>query len=72
MGFIVPAKTPERIVARLHAELVQILTDPEVREKLKLQYMDVVADTPAEARAWLAADVERWRPIIQKNGIVLD
>ena len=46
--------------------------DPEVREKLKLQYMDVVADTPAEARAWLAADIERWRPIIQKNNITLD
>ena len=41
-------------------------------EKLKLQYMDVVADTPAEARAWLAADIERWRPIIQKNNIALD
>ena len=49
-----------------------ILADPEVREKLKLQYMDVVADTPAEARAWLAADIERWRPIIQKNNITLD
>ena len=50
----------------------QGVADPEVREKLKLQYMDVVADTPAEARAWLAADIERWRPIIQKNNITLD
>ncbi|MEO7114425.1 MAG: tripartite tricarboxylate transporter substrate binding protein [Caldimonas sp.] len=72
MGFVVPAKTPEAIVKKLHDELVAILADPEVREKLKLQYMDVVADTPAEARAWLAADVERWRPIIQKNNIKLD
>ena len=72
MGFVVPAKTPDAIVRRLHAELVAILADPDVREKLKLQYMDVVADTPAEARAWLAADIERWRPIIQKNNITLD
>jgi tripartite-type tricarboxylate transporter receptor subunit TctC len=72
MGFVVPAKTPDAIVRKLHAELVQILADPEVREKLKLQYMDVVADTPAEARAVLAADIERWRPIIQKNNITLD
>ena len=72
MGFVVPAKTPDAIVRKLHDELVQILADPEVREKLKLQYMDVVADTPAEARAWLAADIERWRPIIQKNNITLD
>jgi len=72
MGFVVPARTPEAIVKKLHGELVQILAEPEVREKLKLQYMDVVADTPAEARAWLAADIERWRPIIQKNNITLD
>jgi len=72
MGFVVPAKTPDAIVRRLHGELVQILADPEVRDKLRLQYMDVVADTPAEARAVLAADIERWRPIIQKNNITLD
>jgi tripartite-type tricarboxylate transporter receptor subunit TctC len=72
MGFVVPAKTPEAIVRKLHEELVAILADPDVREKLKLQYMDVVADTPAEARAWLAADIERWRPIILKNNISLD
>ena len=72
MGFVVPAKTPEGVVKALHDDLVAILADPEVREKLKLQYMDAVADTPAEARAWLAADVERWRLIIQKNNIKLD
>jgi len=72
MGFVVPAKTPDAIMKKLHDALVAILADPEVREKLKLQYMDVVADTPAEARAWLAADIERWRPIIQKNNITLD
>jgi len=72
MGFVVPAKTPDAIVKKLHGELVQILAEPDVREKLKLQYMDVVADSPAEARAVLAADIERWRPIIQKNNITLD
>ena len=72
MGFIVPARTPDGIVRRLHDELAQILADPEVREKLKVQYMDVVANTPAEAKAVLASDVERWKPIIQKNNIALD
>ena len=34
--------------------------------------MEVVADTPAEARSWLDADIARWRPIIEKNKITLD
>ena len=72
MGFIVPAKTPPAIVKRLHDEIGLVLAEPEVREKLRLQYMDVVANTPDEFRAVLQADLLRWRPVIQKNNIPLD
>src|ERR1044072_6855501 len=30
MGFVVPAKTPDAIVRKLHSELVQILAEPDV------------------------------------------
>jgi tripartite-type tricarboxylate transporter receptor subunit TctC len=72
MGFVVPAKTPEAIVARLREEIGYVLAEPEVREKLRGQYMDVVASTPTEFRATLKADVERWKPVIDKNAIRLD
>ncbi|MEO6362269.1 MAG: tripartite tricarboxylate transporter substrate binding protein [Caldimonas sp.] len=72
MAFAVPTKTPEAIVSRIHAEIVQILNQPDVKERLKPLYMEVVADTPAEARSWLNADIERWRPIIARNKITLD
>ena len=72
MGFVVPAKTPEPIVARLREEIARALAEPEVREKLRAQYMDVVANTPAEFRAAMRADVERWKPVIEKNNIKLD
>jgi tripartite-type tricarboxylate transporter receptor subunit TctC len=72
MGFIVPAKTPAPIVQRLHAEITRILEEADVREKLHGQFMDVVADTPDEFRAVMKADVERWKPVIEKNHITLD
>ena len=72
MGFVVPAKTPEPIVARLYDEISKALGDPEVRAKLAAQYMDVVANTPGEFRAAMKADVDRWKPVIDKNGIKLD
>ena len=50
----------------------QILAEPEVREKLKLQYMDVSQTRRPKRAPVLAADIERWRPIIQKNNITLD
>jgi tripartite-type tricarboxylate transporter receptor subunit TctC len=72
MGFVVPARTPEAIVARLRDEIVHVLAEPGVREKLRAQFMDVVANSPAEFRATLEADVERWKPVIERNSIKLD
>ena len=72
MGFVVPARTPDATVARIHDEIARVLAEPEVREKLRAQYMDVVANTPAEFRAAMRADVERWKPVIEKNAIKLD
>ena len=72
IGFIVPAKTPVAIVAKLHDQIVQILAEPAVKDKLRAQYMDPVGNSPAEFRTQLAADAARWKPIIQTNKISLD
>ena len=72
MGFVAPAGTPAAVVRRWHDELTAVLVQPDVREKLRAQLMDVVADTPEQFRAVMKADVERWRPVIEKNRITLD
>jgi tripartite-type tricarboxylate transporter receptor subunit TctC len=72
IGFVAPARTPPDIIARLRSELVQILAEPAVQEKLRAQYMEPVANTPAEFRSMLADEVARWRPVIEKNNITLD
>jgi len=72
IGFIAPAKTPAAIVKKLHEQISQVLAEPAVKEKLRTQYMDVVGNTPAEFRALLAADVARWKPVIQKHKVQLD
>jgi tripartite-type tricarboxylate transporter receptor subunit TctC len=72
IGFIAPAKAPAPIVKKLHDEITQVLAEPAVKEKLRTQYMDAVGNTPAEFRALLAADVARWKPVIQKHNITLE
>jgi tripartite-type tricarboxylate transporter receptor subunit TctC len=72
IGFIVPAKTPPAIVSRLHDEIAQILGEPAIKDKLRLQYMDPVANSQAEFRSVLSADVARWKPVIEKHKITLD
>lgn len=72
IGFIAPAKTSEAIITKLHDQIVQILTEPAVKEKLHAQYMDPVGNTPSQFRALLDADAARWKPIIQANKLSLD
>ncbi|MDO8778285.1 MAG: tripartite tricarboxylate transporter substrate binding protein [Burkholderiaceae bacterium] len=72
IGVVVPAKTAPDIVSRLRAEIVQIMAEPAVQEKLRAQYMEPVANTPAQFRGMLAAEVVRWKPVIQKHSITLD
>jgi tripartite-type tricarboxylate transporter receptor subunit TctC len=72
MGFVAPAHTPEPVLARLEKEITTVLKEPDVREKLRAQSMEVVASTPEEFRATLAGDLARWKPIIEKNHITLD
>ncbi len=72
VGVVAPAKTPAAIVARLHDELVKILAEPAVREKLKAQSMEPVGNTPEEFRKLLAADLARWKPVVARHNITLD
>ncbi|SNS98944.1 Tripartite-type tricarboxylate transporter, receptor component TctC [Noviherbaspirillum humi] len=71
-GFILPAKTPPAIAARLQSEIAQALQSPEVRQKLQAQWMEPVGSTPEVFKAILQADLARWQAIIRKNGITLD
>jgi len=72
MGFVAPARTPQPILARFEHEIRAVLEEPDVREKLRTQSMEVVAGTPEEFRATLAGDLARWKPVIEKNHITLD
>jgi tripartite-type tricarboxylate transporter receptor subunit TctC len=72
IGFIAPAKTPAAVEKTLHDQIIQVLAEPEIRDKLRAQYMDPVGNSPQEFRKQLDADVARWKPVIEQNAISLD
>jgi len=68
-GLIAPAKTPARIVAAVHAAVVEALKSQEIREKFAAQIMEPLPTTPEEFRARIDADIARWKPVIEAAGI---
>ncbi len=72
IGVVAPAPTPPAILARIHAEVVRVLRQPDVREALHAQLMDPVGNSPEQFAAFMREELERWGPIIRANGIKLD
>ena len=69
IGLIAPAKTDPAILAKLEQEARSILAEPELGEKLKLQYMVPAGSTSQQFRELLTAEMNRWGPVIKANGI---
>lgn len=72
MGMVAPAGTPQPIIDKLHAEIVEIMKMPAVVEALGRVYMEPVANSPKEMAEAVAADLKRWQPLIEKYRISLD
>jgi tripartite-type tricarboxylate transporter receptor subunit TctC len=72
IGFLAPAGTPKNIIERYNTEMVKILNMPDVREKLQGMEFDVVATTPEQFSAWIAAEIPRWGKVIKATGAKAD
>jgi len=71
-GWLAPAKTPAPIVARLNAEIANILKDPVVRERLVAQGSDPAGGTPEEFGRFIQSEYERWAKVIKTANIKFD
>jgi len=64
-----PRRTPSAIVAKLNAEVVKMLADPAVAQRLTNQGLDPAPGTPAELTAYASAETERFSRIIKVSGL---
>ncbi len=68
-GMVVPARTPKAITARLHAEMVKLLNQPEVKAVFLNQGMETVGSTPDEFAAYIKHETEKWTKVIRTIGL---
>jgi tripartite-type tricarboxylate transporter receptor subunit TctC len=68
-GFIVPAGTPNEIVALLHREIVKLGTLPDVTEKLNALGFEPVGNTPDEFAAQIKRELPKWAKLVRDANI---
>ncbi|MBI3936885.1 MAG: tripartite tricarboxylate transporter substrate binding protein [Betaproteobacteria bacterium] len=71
-GVLAPAGTPRDIIARLNSELVKILRQPDMREKLSSEGGEVVGSSPEQFAQHIKAELARWARIIKAANVRAD
>jgi len=71
-GLWVPAGTPQPIISRLNAAMVEALADPAVRKRLEDLGQEITTaeqQTPAGLGAHHKSEIDKWWPLIKQAGI---
>lgn len=71
-GVAGPAGMPKEIVDRLWTEIMAAMKEPHVIERWKQLGADTKTWTPAEVHAFVRAESERWKPIVESSGATAD
>ena len=71
-GLLAPAATPSAIVARHNRELGQLISTPDMKERLLAVGIEASASTPAEFGNRIARDIKRWAEIVKKAKIPVE
>ena len=71
-GLAAPAGTPRETVMRLNQALNRTTQDPQVRDSLESRGATVIQGTPEEFLKFVAAEVQKWGPVVKRAGVVPD
>jgi tripartite-type tricarboxylate transporter receptor subunit TctC len=67
-GVVVPAATPKPLIAKLHADVVRITKLADVREKLEVQGVDLIGNTPEQFTKFIHEEITRWGKAVKLSG----
>lgn len=68
-GILAPANTPPAIIARLHAEILEALKDPETRTLLERHAMQIVGSSPEAFASFIKQDIAIWKEVADQARI---
>jgi len=72
IGLSAPASTPEPILDKISAEVMRILKEPEVLDRLKGLAFVPAKESRQEFEAYIALENVKWKKIVQDAGVKIE
>lgn len=71
-GLFAPAGTPPAVIAKLNAEMVDALNDPELRKRLQTLGAEPAGSSPEELAKMVRSEYEKWGRVVREAGIRIE
>jgi tripartite-type tricarboxylate transporter receptor subunit TctC len=68
VGIAAPARTPSAILDKLNAEMLKILSEPDIRERLNALAFTPIGDTRAQFAAYIKSELAKWSKVVRESG----
>ncbi len=71
-AFAAPKGLPKDVKAKLHGAIVSAFNEPDIKAKLVEQGFEIVGNTPEQFEKFQAAELARWKNVIEVGKITAD
>ena len=65
-GIVVPARTPKAVIAKLNAEIVKALAQPDVQQRFLGLGGDIASGTPRDLERTMKAGRQKWAKLVRE------
>jgi len=71
-GVVVPARTPQKVIARLNGDINKVLQMPDMRERLTTLGAEIIGGEPKQLTDYMRVEIPRWAKVIKDSGARAD
>jgi tripartite-type tricarboxylate transporter receptor subunit TctC len=71
-GMLVPAGTPRKIIARLHADSVKAMKFADVKSRFDATGLVPIGSTPKQLGSYILSEIEKWGKVVKALGLRVD
>ena len=71
-GVLVPAGTPKAVVAEISKQILRMMAQPDMKDRVVGLGFDIIASTPEQFAAQIRLEVPKWEKVVKGAGIKVE